>query len=108
MLRNTYRLAATVPVATTLVLVGASQLVTALNTSDSQNLLPLPEASDVPKETEQRIIQAYGKLPLHFEPNQGQIAEEAKFMARGNGYTLFLTSKMLCITGSRELWSMTS
>ena len=43
-------------------------------------------------------MQAYGKLPLHFEPNQGQIAEEAKFMARGDGYTLFLTANEMVLS----------
>ena len=103
MLRNTYGIATTALVATTLVLVGVFQLVPGLNTSasdtsDSHNPLPITESSNVPKETEQRIIQAYGKLPLHFEPNQGQIAEEAKFMARGNGYTLFLTANEMVLS----------
>jgi hypothetical protein len=31
------------------------------------------------------------KLPLSFEANQGQAAESVKFLARGKGYTLFLT-----------------
>ena len=92
MIRNTYSIAATAVVATALVLVGVFQLAPGLNTTGSHNLLPPAESSDVTEETEQRIIQAYGKLPLHFEPNQGQIAEEAKFMARGDGYTLFLTA----------------
>jgi len=39
----------------------------------------------------QAIKDSYGKLPLAFEPNQGQSAGEVKFLARGNGYTLFLT-----------------
>ena len=98
MLRNTYSIAATVLVAITLVLVGAFQLIPGLNTTGPHNPLPLAESSDVPKETEQRIVQAYGKLPLHFEPNQGQIAEEAKFMARGNGYTLFLTANEMVLS----------
>jgi hypothetical protein len=34
----------------------------------------------------------YGKLPLRFEANVGQSGEEVKFIARGNGYNLFLTS----------------
>ena len=34
---------------------------------------------------------SYGKLPLSFEPNRGQTDEQVKFMARGAGYTLFLT-----------------
>ena len=34
----------------------------------------------------------YGKLPLSFEPNLGQSSPEAKFLAHGDGYSLFLTS----------------
>jgi hypothetical protein len=41
----------------------------------------------------QKIVDAYGKLPLHFEPNLGQTADEVKFLARGQGYALFLTEK---------------
>lgn len=37
------------------------------------------------------ILHSYGKLPLSFEPNQGQSNSKAQFLARGNGYTLFLT-----------------
>jgi hypothetical protein len=33
----------------------------------------------------------YGKLPLSFEANQGQTNARVKFLARGQGYTLFLT-----------------
>ncbi len=35
---------------------------------------------------------AYGHLPLSFEANQGQTDGQAKFLSRGHGYTLFLTS----------------
>ncbi len=37
------------------------------------------------------VAESYGKLPLSFEPNQGQTADAVKFLAHGNGYTLFLT-----------------
>jgi hypothetical protein len=37
------------------------------------------------------VIAGYGKLPLHFEANQGQTADSVKFLARGSGYGLFLT-----------------
>lgn len=36
-------------------------------------------------------VQAYGKLPLSFETNQGQIEESVRFVSRGPRYTLFLT-----------------
>jgi hypothetical protein len=34
----------------------------------------------------------YGKLPLTFEPNQGQTTSEVGFLSRGQGYTAFLTA----------------
>jgi hypothetical protein len=37
------------------------------------------------------IQAAYGRLPLSFEANQGQTADEVKFLSRGPGYSLFLT-----------------
>ncbi|MCG3157757.1 MAG: hypothetical protein DKINENOH_04393 [bacterium] len=39
------------------------------------------------------LAEAYGKLPLCFEANQGQTDEQVEFMARGNGYALFLTTQ---------------
>ncbi|MGH8594524.1 MAG: SBBP repeat-containing protein, partial [Gammaproteobacteria bacterium] len=38
-----------------------------------------------------KLEQDYGKLPLSFEANQGQSNAQVKFLARGPGYTLFLT-----------------
>src|SRR5262245_25200964 len=43
-------------------------------------------------ETRSRVSEAYGKLPLNFEINQGQTSPQVKFLARGNRYQLFLTS----------------
>src|SRR3990170_5708999 len=39
-----------------------------------------------------RISETYGKLPLSFEVNQGQTDDQVKYLARGHGYTLFLTA----------------
>src|SRR6266550_2595424 len=39
-----------------------------------------------------RLRESYGKLPLSFEANQGQTNSKVKFLSRGNGYSLFLTS----------------
>ena len=36
---------------------------------------------------------AFGRLPMSFEPNQGQSDGSVKFLARGNGYGLYLTSR---------------
>ncbi len=40
----------------------------------------------------QQITKAYGNLGLAFETNQGQADGQVKFLSRGQGYTLFLTS----------------
>src|SRR5690242_134752 len=40
-----------------------------------------------------RVLANYGKLPLSFEVNRGQTDGRVKFLARGRGYDLFLTSR---------------
>ena len=46
----------------------------------------------IPAANQARLQAGYGRLPMHFEPNLGQTAEDVKFVARGPGYTLFLTA----------------
>src|SRR5437667_73833 len=41
---------------------------------------------------EARVSETYGKLPLHFEANRGQTHEDVRFLARGAGYSLYLTA----------------
>ena len=38
------------------------------------------------------VVAEYGKLPLSFEANTGQADNSVKFLARGTGYGLYLTS----------------
>jgi hypothetical protein len=38
-----------------------------------------------------RWAEAYGKLPMSFEENQGQTAREVRYVSHGRGYELFLT-----------------
>src|SRR5262245_353768 len=52
-------------------------------TGDKRNLDPTTRA---------RLEQAYGKLPMRFEANKGQTDARVKFMARGAGYSVFLTN----------------
>jgi len=37
------------------------------------------------------VRDAYGHLPISFEENRGQTDSRVKFLARGGGYSLFLT-----------------
>jgi len=52
--------------------------------------------------TKKRISETYGKLPLHFEANQGQVDERVRFLSRGSGYNLLLTSNEAVLTLSRR------
>ena len=49
-------------------------------------------AAEVSKPVKPALLEAYGKLPLSFEANDGQADPQVKFLSRGRGYTLFLTS----------------
>ena len=44
------------------------------------------------------IVQGYGTLPLGFEANEGQSDSQVKFLSRGAGYSLFLTSTEAVLT----------
>ena len=46
---------------------------------------------NIDRTTRTRIEQTYGKLPIRFEANEGQTDARVKFMARGAGYSVFLT-----------------
>jgi hypothetical protein len=48
------------------------------------------------------LAENYGKLPLHFEANQGQTDARVKFLSRGAGYTLFLTGTEAVFKLQRE------
>jgi sugar lactone lactonase YvrE len=39
------------------------------------------------------LAKNFGKLPLSFEANQGQVNSKVRFLSRGEGYSLFLTDR---------------
>src|SRR5687767_4310389 len=45
-----------------------------------------------------RIAERFGKLPLSFEINKGQVDQSVKFLSRGPGYDLFLTANEAMLT----------
>src|SRR5271170_5491482 len=47
------------------------------------------------------VAAAYGKLPLNFEPNQGQNDPRVRFSSRGQGYSLFLTDNAAVLSLSK-------
>ena len=80
-----------------LLLLTLTTLVTHTSTAQSRLALPQVGANDAglfkcDQATQGKILQGYGKFPLSFEANQGQTDPHVKFLSRGPGYTLFLTS----------------
>jgi hypothetical protein len=55
------------------------------------NILADRQISATLGRTQPRLAARYGKLPLSFEMNQGQTDTRVRFLARGGGYTVFLT-----------------
>lgn len=52
-----------------------------------------PTQTFKPTQSTQTLIEeAYGKLPLRFESNNGQTDKQVKFISHGSGYSLFLTA----------------
>jgi hypothetical protein len=49
-------------------------------------------AAATPPSSANRVSEAYGQLQLHFEANRGQTHEDVRFLARGPGYTFYLTA----------------
>jgi Beta-propeller repeat len=58
----------------------------------SINRADQPVSTGATPETQARVSEAYGKLPLSFEINQGQTVPQVKFLSRVSRYQLFLTS----------------
>src|SRR5882762_826792 len=54
----------------------------------SRSTFPIAQNKQI---SQARLLSGYGKLPLTFEENQGQTDARVKFLARGSGYTIFLS-----------------
>lgn len=62
----------------------------------------VPQAPAPHGEARARAVGAYGKAPLSFEANQGQSEPSVKFLSRGAGYQLYLTSTEAVLALHRE------
>jgi hypothetical protein len=78
---------------------GASFLLIAASVAQQTGMIQRPQ-----------LAAAYGKLPVTFEINQGQISGKARFIARGQGYSAFLTAggMILSLRPTRVAPSQTS
>ena len=67
-------------------------------TQAAERTLPDRRASAAPKRIQARPAANYGRLPLGFEANQGQVDAGVRYVVRGGGYTIFLTDTEAVLT----------
>jgi hypothetical protein len=60
--------------------------------------LATPHSSNLPAANSSRIQASLAHLPISFEPNQGQSANQVKFLAHGHGYGLYLMPSEAVLT----------
>ncbi|MEW6743235.1 MAG: SBBP repeat-containing protein [Planctomycetota bacterium] len=61
------------------------------------------EGPEVPAPERARLVQAFGKLPLYFVENQGQLREQVAFCAQGLDKTIHMTKEGITFSlGSQE------
>lgn len=60
-------------------------------TQRAQNPIRSRSVVSTPKKIRPKMVPNYGKLPPSFEANRGQTNATVRFLARGRGYTIFLT-----------------
>jgi hypothetical protein len=53
-----------------------------------------PSAASIPPSARHRIQEAYGKLPLAFVPNGGEIDKQVRYYAQGTGFSFYFTKHM--------------
>jgi hypothetical protein len=63
-----------------------------------KNILADRRISGAPTEIQPKLVASYGKLPLGFVANQGQVRGPVKFLSHGRGYTIFLTADEAVLT----------
>ena len=66
-----------------------------VGSKDSQSgaAAPVSEPAAAPQMSEEAALDAYGKLPLSFVPNEGQTDEAVRYYAQGAGYGFFFTNE---------------
>ena len=57
--------------------------------------LPMPQNQPVDERTKSKVLSAFGKLPLHFVANQGQLDPSVVYYAKSEGATVYCTEEGL-------------
>src|SRR6267154_830560 len=86
-------------------IVSAAVLSVRVRSAAGLPVIPPANISVAPQANNSDLVQSYGKLPLSFEANEGQVDLKAKFLSHGPGYELFLTETGAVLTLSKPAGS---
>ncbi len=77
-----------------LLLAVVASFLVSLGHSPYRQALPVaqPSADERKQPAPSQVAAQFAQLPLRFEANEGQTDSQVKYLARGRGYTLFLTA----------------
>ena len=64
-----------------------------MNSQAGTEAAPVSEPGAAPQMSEKEALDAYGKLPLAFVPNEGQTDKAVRYYAQGAGYGFFFSHK---------------
>jgi len=82
---------------------GKSADASGVKVATASGAVKLSTSSEQPNQSNTRPgAEAYGKLPLHFEGNEGQADPRIKFLSHGRGFGLFLTSTEALLSLSKQ------
>src|SRR3990172_3353239 len=66
--------------------------------SPSMGVEPQGKGGGVPEPAKVQVQESYGKLPLYFIQNDGQVDEKGKFYEKGSGHATYFTKEGVYIT----------
>ncbi len=75
---------------------------TAITINNTSNTLAKLGLTEPDKAAKSQISENYGKLPLRFEKNTGQLNETVDFISHNNNYTLFLSPTKATFSFEKE------
>jgi len=78
-------------------------LLVSLVSSASHQIPQIPQLETKPQLNTPKIDINYGKIPLYFIPNEGQVDEKALFYADTSKYTLWITQEGLIFDSLRNI-----
>ena len=66
--------------------------------SPSMGVEPQGKGGGIPEPPKVQVQEPYGKLPLYFIQNDGQVDEKVKFYEKGSGHATYFTKEGVYIT----------